>query len=241
MAGLDTEKDFLDLFSVENLIRTATQPPEVLKLPAEYAQQRPDILGMQTDDLLGRMSNTIAPTPGGPGSVPYTDTTYGDRSNAALKPFTPMNVSYNKALPVVGRDIGLSDIEKIIKARESTNNYTALNRERKGNTASGAYQYTDATWNGYGGYAKAMYAPPAVQDKRFREDIQARFQKFKGDPFKMIAAHYLPAAASNPSTWTQPYKLPSGKVVKPVASYIAYVVKGTPLESAFHAYLRQQQ
>lgn len=215
-----SEQDFLERFSPENLIRRATQPLESLRLPAEYASAIPDMLGMATDKLLGYMGM-------GRG---------GTNREAAPQPY----------VPVPGKDgapsgpVGIHDVMNMIKRRESSNNYTALNRESRGNTASGAYQYTDSTWNGFGGYAKAMLAPPAVQDARFQQDIQDRYHRFGGDPFKVIAAHYLPAAAGNPAAWTQPYKLPSGKVVKPVASYIAYVIKGTPLEAQFNDYLARQ-
>jgi hypothetical protein len=133
-----------------------------------------------------------------------------------------------------------ADITNIVRQAESSGNYQALNREQAGNTASGAYQYTDGTWNGYGGYAKAMYAPPEVQDRRFAEDLTRRFEKYGGDPFKIIAEHYLPAYAGRPETWTQPVRLKSG-TVRPVASYIRQVIKGTPLEAEFDAYLRNNQ
>lgn len=127
-----------------------------------------------------------------------------------------------------------------VKRTESSGNYTALNRQKPGNTASGAYQYTDRTWNGYGGYAKAMYAPREVQDRRFAEDIAGRMQKYGGDPFKAIAAHYLPAYANNPAVWQQRLKV--GKdVVDPIATYVRKVIRGTPLEAQFNGYLARHQ
>ena len=141
-----------------------------------------------------------------------------------------------------GVNLSLDDITNIVRAGESSGNYTALNREKKGNTASGAYQYTDRTWNGYGGYAKAMLAPREVQDRRFAEDVARRHQKYNGDVFKIIAEHYLPAAANNPGVWQQPYKLQSGQTVRPVATYIRHIISkanNPQLERAFDEYLSQ--
>lgn len=49
-------------------------------------------------------------------------------------------------------------------ARESGGNYCAYNPSG----ACGAYQIMPTTWNGYGGYASACDAPPAVQDEKAR-------------------------------------------------------------------------
>jgi hypothetical protein len=128
-------------------------------------------------------------------------------------------------------------LEQVIKEKESTDNYQAVNPK---SSASGAYQYTDSTWNNYGGYPKAALAPPAVQDQKFREDIQHRLAAFDGDPYKAIAAHYLPALADDPTKWNKPFKV-HGRVVKPVLSYVRYVTKGTPLEAGLDEYLANRQ
>lgn len=130
----------------------------------------------------------------------------------------------------------LRELLRITKAKESSDNYIAVNPK---SSASGAYQYTDSTWNNFGGYPKAALAPPAVQDAKFEQDLMERYSKY-GNPYQTIAAHYLPALADEPSKWFKPFKV-HGRVVKPVIDYIKYVVHDTPLEKGLHEYIAQQQ
>lgn len=141
-------------------------------------------------------------------------------------------------IPVIGRDISVDEFVRIHKQRESGTNYQALNREKPGNTASGAYQYTDATWNNYGGYAKAMQAPREVQDRRYLEDLTNRLKKYGGDPFRAMAEHYLPALANNPRQWGQRYEFKNGNSVAPVATYLRQMTRGTKLEQPLEEYLQ---
>ncbi len=108
-----------------------------------------------------------------------------------------------------GEDIEITEqpdvtVDQVVQAlgdlESGGGGYTA---ESKTSTASGKYQYTDATWNLYGGYARAMDAPPEVQDRRMKEDLQARHKRYNGDIEKIIAAHYYPKWADDKSLWDQ--------------------------------------
>lgn len=155
-----------------------------------------------------------------------------------MRPVKEVASTLSKAtdtLPMVGRDIPAERLTDLIKTRESNGNYQATNKK---SSASGAYQYVDSTWNNYGGYGRALFAPPEVQDRRFNEDVAKRIIRHSGDPFKVIAEHYLPALADHPERWGERYKV--GKTaVDPVSQYISYVVKGTPLEESFNVYMQQ--
>lgn len=137
--------------------------------------------------------------------------------------------------PRVGIEVTPDTILERIREIESTNDYLAKN---KYSSASGAYQYVDGTWNNYGGYATAREAPADIQDRRMQEDIARRVMQYDGDVYRVIAAHYLPRDANDPSTWTRPARV--GKhTVSPVADYVRKVIAGTPLEDQFDAYLQQ--
>jgi len=81
------------------------------------------------------------------------------RAPAPVRASTPTYASSSSGLG----DCGGSLPPCYVKARESGGSYSAQNPT---SSASGAWQFLDSTWNGYGGYARAADAPPAVQDAR---------------------------------------------------------------------------
>lgn len=89
---------------------------------------------------------------------------------AEIKPVkvsTPAPGSASTSTPASAGVSG-SDIASRIKRCESGGRYDAVNKS--GSSASGAYQYLDSSWAGYGGYRRAKDAPAAVQDRKFQED-----------------------------------------------------------------------
>ena len=70
---------------------------------------------------------------------------------------------------------------------ESGGNYTAQNPT---SSASGAYQFLDSTWGGYGGYPRAKNAPPYVQDQKAAELVKAIQKRFGPDPKWIPASWY---------------------------------------------------
>ncbi len=86
-----------------------------------------------------------------------------------------------------------------IRSLESGGDYTA---RAAGSTASGAYQFIDSTWAGYGGFPQAWQAPPEVQDAKASESITAILDAHDGDIGAVPVVWYLgylPAPSS--SAW----------------------------------------
>ena len=81
----------------------------------------------------------------------------------------------------------IDSVMRGIMEQESGGNYQAQSATE---TASGAYQYIDGTWDHYQGYAHAKDAPAAVQDQKMREDLQREYQRL-GDWERVIAAHFV--------------------------------------------------
>ena len=84
-----------------------------------------------------------------------------------------------------------------IRARESGGNYGARNPT---SSASGAYQFIDGTWGGYGGYKHAYQAPAHVQDAKARAWVQHILARYPGDvravPMTWYTGHYSPSELS---------------------------------------------
>lgn len=90
-------------------------------------------------------------------------------------------------------DASAPDVERIlatIRQKESATAglYAARNPH---STASGAYQFTDGTWGNFGGYARAVLAPPAVQDDKARQNVRAILAKYGNVLESVPAAWYV--------------------------------------------------
>jgi hypothetical protein len=97
-------------------------------------------------------------------------------------------------------------------------------------TASGAYGYTDRTWNHYKGYPRAMDAPPEVQDERMKNDLTISLHRFGGDPFKAVVNHFHPASATDPTKWNSPPTDAYGKPIPNAQTPAQYAKRILPPE-----------
>jgi hypothetical protein len=81
-------------------------------------------------------------------------------------------------------DVVLATIRDV----ESGGDYRAQSR---GSSASGAYQFLDTRWNGYGGYTHAKDAPRGVQDAKAPEQVRAVLDGHGGDVTAVPVAWYV--------------------------------------------------
>lgn len=84
------------------------------------------------------------------------------KAKVKKKPVYKKTVKKTKKLK--GKKVGLSGIAACIAKYESGGNPKAQNPH---STASGLFQFINGTWNHFGGYARAMYAPASVQLQKF--------------------------------------------------------------------------
>jgi murein DD-endopeptidase MepM/ murein hydrolase activator NlpD len=84
--------------------------------------------------------------------------------------------------------VDMGAILATVRARESGADYTA---HATGSTASGAYQFVDGTWAGYGGYPSAGLAPPGVQDAKAAEHVKGILDANHGDVTTVPVVWYI--------------------------------------------------
>jgi murein DD-endopeptidase MepM/ murein hydrolase activator NlpD len=110
---------------------------------------------------------------------------------------------------IPGRLTAESDVDVImatIRRMESGGRYD-IKPNKAG--ASGAYQYIKSTWNNFGGYPEAYFAPPDVQDQRARMDVERLLWAFHGDVSIIPVMWYYPLA-SRDVTWMDRVPNPAG-------------------------------
>jgi hypothetical protein len=169
-----------------------------------------------------------APTPGGPGAShlygSFAGVAGGGQSTAPTLAGTSQSGSFlpHEVHPLAGKNDIVNFLLPVVKGVESggsSNPYQIQHPDgHPEDSSSGAYQVINSTWGGYGGYARAADAPPEVQDQWARGSLGASYDKHNGDPFQMLADHFLPARSSDPSTWNDPVK---GNKDTTVAQYVA--------------------
>lgn len=114
-----------------------------------------------------------------------------------------------------------------LKTHESAGNYDAKNPH---STASGGYQVTNGTWNNFGGYPRAVDAPPEVQDAWAKQNISSNLKRYGGDPFKATVAHYYPAWAGSPEKWDSAPIDKTGRPIPGAETPAQYASKVLPPE-----------
>ena len=126
-----------------------------------------------------------APATTAPGATPAPSTTAVTTIPPAPPPEpAPRNV---QALPSQ-----IANILATIRYLESRGDYSAP--PNKGQ-ASGAYQFIESTWDGYGGYPHAYLAPPQIQDERAALDVERFLAQWNNDVSMIPVMWYYPRAS----------------------------------------------
>lgn len=90
---------------------------------------------------------------------------------------------------------GLSQFMAAVRQIESGGNYRAIGPRTRYGNATGAYQFLNSTWGGYGGYRRAADAPPRVQDQRAAQLMSQYYRQFGSWNLVAVAWHGGPGAA----------------------------------------------
>jgi murein DD-endopeptidase MepM/ murein hydrolase activator NlpD len=123
-------------------------------------------------------------SPGGYTPVDTAALRAGDpRYDTDIDCTVPLEPQVHSAIPAE-----LGAILSTIKAMESGGDYTVAAAT---STASGAYQFLDSSWGGYGGYVRAKDAPPAVQDAKAAELAASILARNGGDVSTVPVSWYL--------------------------------------------------
>lgn len=163
----------------------------------------------------------------------------GDFANVASSEMPPKPAGIGHNGFGVHPEVGHSDVVDYLlpkfRSVESSGGYQSQHKDYPKFTASGAYGYTDGTWNHFQGYPRAKDAPPEVQDTRMRQDLLQQLQRFQGDPFKVVANHYYPKHAHDPTQWDKPLSDSYGKPImdgngKPAQTIKEYLQRVLPAE-----------
>ena len=134
----------------------------------------------------------------------------------AVNPVVLASVDTVSCAPANGRCQAPDDISPIletIRYLESRGDYTA---QAAGSTASGAYQFVDGTWNNFNGYARAVLAPPAVQDAKATAMVISILERNGNDVAAVPVVWYLGHLPDTGSpTWDEIPVPEAGNVLTP--------------------------
>lgn len=156
-----------------------------------------------------------------PDSVPV-DTTVPQHPNRAASKYDGV---YANGVPI---DVVMATTRQL----ESGGDYSA---QAQGSSASGAYQVIDSVWNGYGGHARAVDAPPDVQDQFAYEAFVAILKRYGSDVSTIPLAWYYPAAIGDAALMDLVPAPDAGNVLTPreyqakwMEMYLRLVGEGSP-------------
>lgn len=106
----------------------------------------------------------------------------------ALLPALAVHHTAGHYAPCAAGDADIGAIAATIRHLESGGDYTA---QAAGSSASGAYQFTDATWASYGGYERAHLASPGTQDAKAHEHINGILTRHDNDVSAVPVVWYI--------------------------------------------------